>query len=237
MEEVRVLAFNFPEELDAVRTGYLSRPPFAAKEVTRAAELLLQLEGPPYRLMILSMPGDGLEFKQILPIVRNPKMPCSKGAIVLLTPEDRVDEHRAYLRKGLNAVLPRTSSPFSVEMEIAHQVEVAPRVSTRVMVRLKARLQAQNSLLMCQTANLSASGLFLVHKTLLPVGTVFSFELMLPDARRPVVGEARVVRHAQTGKEKSEGMGATFISLPPEGQNLLEEFLARSQDGHPPKDE
>jgi hypothetical protein len=229
MEAVRVLTFNFPPELHAVRTGLLSRPPFVAKEVSRAAELLLQLEGPPYRLMILSMPGDGLEFKQILPIVRNPKMPCSRGAILLLTPADRVEEHRAYLQKGLNAVLPLTACPDVVEMEIARQVEVAPRVSTRVMLRLKARVQAQSTMIMCQTANISASGFFLVHKTILPVGTTFTFELMLPGAKVPITGEARVVRHALLTKEKHEGMGATFLSLSPDGPRLLQEFVDRSQ--------
>ena len=226
---MRVLAFNFPPELQSVQTGILSRPPFAAEAVSRAAELLMRLEGPPYRLMILSMPGDGLEFKQILPIIRDPKMPCSKGAVMLLTPAERVEEHRAYLQKGLNVVLPRTACPDVVELEIARQVEVAPRVSTRIMLRLKARVQTQNTMIMCQTANISASGLFLVHKTILPVGTVFSFELMLPGAKVPITGEARVVRHALLAKEKYEGMGATFISLSPDGQKLLQEFVARPQ--------
>lgn len=231
METVRVLAFNFPPELKAVQTGILSRPPFAAEVVNRAAELLLRLEGLPYRLMILSMPGDGLEFKQILPILRNPKMPSARGAVVLLTPEERVAEHRAYLQKGLNAVLPLTACPDVVEMEIARQVEVAPRVSTRIMLRLKARVQAQNAMIMCQTANISASGLFLVHKTILPVGTIFTFELLLPGVKAPIAGKARVVRHALMAKEKFEGMGATFIDLSPEDQNHLQEFVARSQAG------
>lgn len=231
MEAVRVLSFNFPPELQAVQAGILSRPPFVEKSVSRAAELLMQLEGPPYRLMILNMPGDGLEFKQILPIVRNPKMPCSKGAIMLLTPAERVEEHRAFLQKGLNAVLPSTACPDVVEMEIARQVEVAPRVSTRVMLRLKARVQAQNAMIMCQTANISASGLFLVHKTILPVGTMFTFELLLPGAKTPITGEARVVRHALMAKEKYEGMGATFIALSPEDRERLREFVVCNQAG------
>jgi len=212
-----------------VEAGLLSRPPFVEDAVSRAVDLLRRLEETPYRLSILNMPGDGLEFKQILPIVRDPRMPCSKGAILLLTPEDRVEEHRAYLQKGLNAVLPRTACPDVVEMEIARQVEVAPRVSTRVMLRLKARIQAKDAMILCQTANLSSSGLFLVHKTQLPVGTVFSFELMLPGARTPIAGEARVVRHATFIKEKYEGMGAVFIALPPEGQKILDEFVARQR--------
>jgi len=231
MESVRVLGFNIPSELKAVETGLLSRPPFATEAVSRAAELLMRLEGPPYRLMILNMPGDGLEFKQILPIVRDPKMPCSKGAVILLTPPERVEEHRAYLQKGLNVVLSRTVCPDVVELEIARQVEVAPRVNTRIMLRLKARVQSQNTMIMCQTANISASGLFLVHKTILPVGTIFSFELMLPGVKAPITGEARVVRHATFIKEKYEGMGAVFISLPPEGQKHLQNFVARTQAG------
>jgi len=231
MEAVRVLSFNFPPELHAVQTGLLSRPPFAAEAVSRAAELLMRLEGPPYRLMILSMPGDGLEFKQILPIIRDPKMPCSKGAVILLTPQERVDEHRAYLQKGLNVVLSRAVCPDVVELEIARQIEVAPRVSTRIMLRLKAKVQTQNAMIMCQTANISATGLFLVHKTILPVGTRFTFELMLPGAKVPITGEARIVRHALKTKEKYEGMGAVFTALSPDGQRSLQEFVARSQAG------
>jgi len=227
MEEVRVLSFNFPAELKAVQTGILSRPPFAEEAVSRAADLLRRLEGTPYRLMILAMPGDGLEFRDVLPIVRNPKMPSAKGAVMLLTPEERIEEHRAFLMNGLNAVLPRSAPPGAVEAEIARQVQVAPRISTRIMLRLKARIQAQNTLIMCQTGNISSSGLFLIHRTKLPVGTVFAFELLLPDAKAPIAGEARVVRHAATSKEKYEGMGAVFTSLSPDGLRLLQDFLAR----------
>ncbi|HAR98934.1 MAG TPA: hypothetical protein DCS11_08600 [Syntrophus sp. (in: bacteria)] len=228
MEAVRVLSFNFPTTLQSVQTGILSRPPFAAEAVSRASDLLRHLEGRPYRLMILTMPGDGLEFRDILPIVRNPRMPSSSGSVMLLTPAERVEEHRAFLHKGLDAVLPRTAAPEAVEAEIARQVKVAPRANTRVMLRLNARIQTQNSMIMCQTANLSPSGLFLIHAPTLPVGTVFAFELMLPKARDPIAGEARVVRHALRNKEKFEGMGAAFISLSPDDQKLLQDFVARS---------
>jgi DNA-binding response OmpR family regulator len=230
METVRVLSFNFPAALQAVQAGILSRPPFAAEAVSRASDLLTHLEGLPYRLMILAMPGDGLEFRDILPIVRNPAMPSSSGSVMLLTPAERVEEHRAFLHKGLDVVLPRTAAPEAVEAEIARQVKVAPRANTRVMLRLNARIRAQNTLIMCQTANISPSGLFLIHAPTLPVGTVFTFELLLPKARAPIAGEARVVRHAFRNKEKYEGMGAAFISLPPESRKLLQEFVSRTQN-------
>jgi uncharacterized protein (TIGR02266 family) len=99
------------------------------------------------------------------------------------------------------------------------------------MLRLKARVQTQSTMIMCQTANISASGLFLVHKTILPVGTVFTFELLLPGAKTPIAGKARVVRHALIVKEKYEGMGATFIDLSPEDQERLREFVAGAQAG------
>ena len=230
MEAVRVLSFNLPAALQAVQTGILSRPPFASEAVYRASDLLTHLEGLPYRLMILAMPGDGLDFRDLLPIVRDPRMPSSSGSVMLLTPEERVEEHRAFLQKGLDVVLPRTAAPETVEAEIARQIQIAPRANTRVMLRLNARIQAQNTRIMCQTANISPSGLFLIHAPTLPVGTVFTFELRLPKSRDPIAGEARVVRHAFRNKEKYEGMGAAFISLPPESRKLLQEFVSRTQN-------
>jgi hypothetical protein len=95
------------------------------------------------------------------------------------------------------------------------------------MLRLKARIRAQNTRIMCQTANISPSGLFLIHAPTLPVGTVFTFELMLPKTRDPIVGEARVVRHAMRNKDVNEGMGAAFISLSSESRKTLQDFVAR----------
>jgi uncharacterized protein (TIGR02266 family) len=154
-------------------------------------------------------------------------MPSHRGAVVLLTPGERVAEHEAYLREGLNAVLPLTSPPEAVEAEIARQVSVAPRANSRIMVRLKAAIRAPSAHILCQTSNLSSTGLFLAHKANLPVGTVFTFELMLPGAKKPVAGEAKVVRHAVAEKEKVEGMGAAFTALAPEDRKLIQDFVDR----------
>jgi DNA-binding response OmpR family regulator len=227
MEELRVLLFNLPPELAAVGRGLLSRPPFVTEAVTRAGDLLRRLESIPYRLIILNMPGDGLEFKDILPTVRGSNLPSTKAALILLIPEERVEEHRIFLERGLNSLLPRTATPDAVEIEIARQTNVAPRVDTRIMVRLKAKIQAQNTLSMCQTANISSSGMLIISRTKLPMDTILTFELMVPGVQTPLSGEARVVRYTVKGKEKYEGMGMAFTALRGDGQRLLQDFLTR----------
>jgi hypothetical protein len=227
MDELRVLLFNFPQEMIALRLGLLSRPPFAVDAAPNPVELVRRLETVRYRMAILGLPAQGVGFKDILPLARGEGHPNTRCILIVLATPDRLEEMRPFLGKGLNALLSRSATPVELEAEIARQTHVAPRVETRQMVRLKAKIAQTPSALICQTLNISASGMFLSSMKKVPIGTVIDFELALPRLKLPVSGQARVVRHSLQEKEKRDGMGAAFLSFRIDGREKLMEFLSR----------
>jgi CheY-like chemotaxis protein len=230
----RVLLFHLPQELLGVRMGILSRPPWIVEAVTQAGELLHILETTSFRMVLLRLPADGLVLRDVLPAIRGVKMPCARCILMVLVPQAQLEEHRSFLGKGVSALLSDTISPAELEAEIARQTQVSPRVDARVMVRLKARVRDQQSSSLCQTDNVSLSGMFLNMSRKPPVGSMLAFELMIPGSRAPVCGEGRVVRHASGGREKHEGIGVAFCGLQNNGRQVLTEFLNRARPAGTP---
>jgi len=226
VDEIKVLLFNFPQEMIVLRMGLLSRPPFAPDIAPNPLELVRRLETISYQIAILGLPFQETEFKDVLPLIRGEKRPNRRCILIVLAPPDQFEGLKPHLGKGLNALLPRTAPPGVLETEIARQTHVAPRVETRQMVRLKAKITQTPSALICQTLNVSASGMFLSSMIKIPVGTEFEFELALPRLKLPVSGRARVMRHSAQEKEKRDGMGVEFISFRTDGRALLMDFLA-----------
>ncbi|MEW6365573.1 MAG: PilZ domain-containing protein [Acidobacteriota bacterium] len=225
---MKVLLFNLPRHLDALRAGLLARPPFAVEEVSRAGELLRRLESTQFGMVIMNLPGDGIDIEQILPVIRSRGIPSARCILMLLVPEAHLEARRPLLSRGVNALLSAAAQTDELEAAIARQIEVAPRVNARVMVRVKARVQLGQASFIFQTVNVSATGMFLACATTLPVDSFFSFELVLPGTSTPLVGEARVVRHAAHGRESSLGMGTSFTSLRHDGRQILQNFLDKA---------
>ena len=226
MDEQRILLFNFPAEMISLRMGLLSRPPFVVDAAPNVSDLVGRLETIPYRIAILGLPAQGVEFKELLPVVRGERRPNARCILMVLAGAALLEPLKSHLGKGLNSLLPLTAGPIAMEAEIARQIHVAPRLETRQMVRLKAKIAQSPSALICQTLNVSASGMFLSSMIKIPVGTEFEFELALPKLKLPVSGQARVVRHATMEREKKDGMGAEFVSFRTDGRALLMDFLA-----------
>lgn len=232
MSEVSVLLFNSPWTSPAIQPGLLARSAFVLEEVKRVADLLRRLESGHFAVVILCMKGGGIEFEELLSVIRSEKMPCSRCILILLTPTESLEQCRSYVGKGLNVLLPETVSTEELEAVIARQTQVAPRVQTRVMVRLRVSIQQSPSLLVCQTTNLSSSGMFLASATLPPIGTNITFEMNLPKSSASIAGEALVVRHASNGRENQRGMGVTFTSFRQDGQQVLRRFIDEALPNH-----
>ncbi|HAR98939.1 MAG TPA: hypothetical protein DCS11_08625 [Syntrophus sp. (in: bacteria)] len=227
MNEYRILLYRFPERFMKVRLGLLARPPFIADSAPRPGEFFHRLEMAHYRMLILTLPDPEMDLEDLLPLIRKEGAPSARCSLIVLAAPRHLSEFRLLLGKGLNALVSLDDPPETLEAAIARQVEVAPRVEVRVMVRLQARLVHDMATLLCQTANLSASGMFLELNRKIPVGSEFVFELAIPGAKDPVAGTGAIIRHANPEREGRDGMGAAFTAFRGGGEVVLKEYLQR----------
>ena len=231
--EKKVLLYRLPPDLDDVRTGLLARSGFAIERVGAPDYLLRRLDSTPYKMLILNLPDGTLDMQDVLPRIRGEDRPCAHCIFILVTPANLLEDHRPLLGRGLNAVLPATVAPAALEAAITWQVQALPRLDARCAVRLKAVLPRRPAGI-CQTRDLSASGMFLISREARPVGENLRFELTLPLTRVPISGTAVVVRRAVPGRERFEGFAVTFTSFSPGARESLLSFLDRKKAGAGP---
>jgi len=227
MAVYNVLLYRFPERFQEVRLGLLARPPFVTDAASRPGEFFHRLEMTHFRMLILHLPDEVMQFTQLLPLIRGEGRPSARCILIVLSPPRHMDEFRPHLGKGVNALVSLEAPAADLETAIARQVEVAPRVEARVIARIQAKLTVGTTKLLCRTANLSTSGMFLELNRKLPVGSDFAFDLALPGVKDPVSGTGTIARHGDPEREGRDGMGAAFTSFRAGGGAVLKEFLAR----------
>ncbi|MBI2838950.1 MAG: PilZ domain-containing protein [Acidobacteria bacterium] len=226
MEESRVLLFNSPwSTAERDQIGLLGRAPFVVERLRRSADLLRRLETERFAMVILWMPSDGIDIEDVLPVIRSANSPCSRCILILLTPQSRLEDCHPYLRLGVNALLPSSVSLAELDAEIGRQTQAARRVETRLLVRLRVTIPTAPQSVICQTVNVSATGMFLASTVQPPLGTGLAFEMPLPGWSQPIAGEAFVVRLSSIGRDRQRGLGVTFTSFRRDGGQLLREFI------------
>ena len=169
-----------------------------------------------------------MEMEEFLQEVRFGQAPNRRTPLLLLTEAGRVEEARSYIGKGANRVVPLTVTAEALQSEVSSLLEVAPRLGMRVMASLEIHLDEGKTLAVCQTENVSATGMLIRTLVGYPLGTRLDFEFNLPLETLPVKGEAEVVRHTLAGRESIKGVGVRFVSFEGDGQRRFEAYLKDS---------
>ena len=107
---------------------------------------------------------------------------------------------------------------------LALSLAVAPRKEARFLARLEIKLGGAKDMILCQTENLSASGMLIKTERRYDKGTRIDFEFSLPDDARPIVGVAEVMRHTMVGRDKVGGIGVRFLSFGGDSQRRFEAY-------------
>ena len=79
--------------------------------------------------------------------------------------------------------------------------------------------------MVCQTENISASGMLLRTEKRYEKGTRLEFEFGLPNDHRPIVGIAEIVRHTMIGRDNVSGVGVRFLSFAGDSQRRFESYI------------
>jgi CheY-like chemotaxis protein len=222
-----VLFVGFEEELFQSLSSDLDRRGFFSdwvQDPRDASDLLTLL---PFDAIVLADPLPELTTRFLLSAIRRPESPSrAAGVIVVVTAQEGVGDTAELIELGANAVLTAAEAETGLHRLFKELTQVAPRFPIKMMSRIRARLGAVDVQSLCQTVNLSMTGILLRGDQVIPPGTEIAYELMLPGDPKPIRGHAVVARHTFTRKEKVAGLGARFTSFEESDDLRLQAFLS-----------
>lgn len=195
----------------------------------RARESLDLIEAVTFHALILGFPLADMPLEEFLEAIRRPASRCRSAPVLLLSMDGKEDSAGSYLGKGVSRVVPFSLAGEQLQEVISGLLNVAPRVGVRVMARLEIQLAKGKTLAMCQTENLSSSGMLIRTYVGYPLGTRLAFEFNLPTDPLPVRGEAEVVRHTLLDRETVSGVGARFVSFEGDGERRYRRYIEQQQ--------
>jgi uncharacterized protein (TIGR02266 family) len=196
-----------------------------AETGTAALESIAML---PFDAVVAVHPIADMPTRTFLDAVRGKTSSCRQSAVVLLAPPELCGEAEAFIGRGANRVIAMTDDEMQdLPHVLVRLLEVAPRVALRAVSRLKVQLGNGTRLTLCQTENLSQSGMLIRTDHAYPVGTRMNFELTLPEESKPVRGYAVVVRQTTPERERVSGVGVRISSFEADGKSRYDARLAR----------
>lgn len=203
----------------------LRRPPFAVDRVRRGESALLLSRHAAFHLLIVRHPLPDIKLRDFLGAARGEGSPCARSHLVVVTEPSRIEEARSQVPGAQDLVL-SLDEPRKLFEEVASRLlGVAPRLGTRLMARLAVGLEPTKTLLMCQSENVSETGMLVRTDRLYPVGTWVAFEVSVPAGRTPIQGEAEIVRHTLADVDRVSGLGLKFVTLKGDSLKQLRDFL------------
>ncbi len=174
-----------------------------------------------YDALLVSHPMTGGPTLGFLHAVRRPGSRSRGSGLVLLTPEKCRREAEGFVGRGANRVLALEELPEALPPVLEPLLQVEPRVAMRVPSRIEVIGQRFPRRVICETVNVSASGMLLRVPHSVPAPTELSFELFIPGLSRTIRGEAIVVRHSRQGREPYPGIAVRFRQFEEGSEELL----------------
>jgi DNA-binding NarL/FixJ family response regulator len=184
--------------------------------------------GTSFELVMVSYPLRDFILDDLIEAMRSEGSWCRNAALVLLSENEYLDDALALTDLGVNRAVSLDWSEGRLHQAIGDLLEVAPRISLRVLVHLKVELGDQAKRGLYQTVNISRTGMLLRGDDDLDPGTRFSFFFGIPDGRRLVEGTGEVVRKTNPMREGAHGIGVRFVRIAGEGGEQVESFVARN---------
>jgi hypothetical protein len=178
--------------------------------VSGALELMVLL---PYDALIVAYPTPDLPLERFLDAVRRENSSCRHAAVVLLAAPGWGKQAEGFIGMGANRVLAHDAPPELLQQILPDLLNAAPRIPMRLLTRLEVPSGLGPSRVLCQTVNVSSSGMLVRLDEPYPVGTEVGFELVVPGENQPIRGRAEVVRHTVQRRDPVGGVAVRFRSF------------------------
>ena len=220
-----VLVLNADEDLFAKIAPILDRDEFEVNRFPRAAMALELISVVAFDVLVVRYPLPDIEAQEFLNALRGPESACRRTPLLLLAAEDDYEHACDYVGRGANRVVSVAESAERLQAEIGGLLDVAQRYQLKVIVRLEIETDGRKELAICQTENISETGMLLTGAKAYDLETSVSFEFILDGDTTAVRGEGVVSRHTTTGREAARGVGLRFISFDRDGLERLRQHL------------
>lgn len=215
-----------PEEAALKKLGgVLWRSSFDVHRVSEAPEAAEACRRVEPHIVVVPVPIPGMLTEDLIAAVRGAGPPSRRATLVLLAEEEHVASLEDLSDPNL-AVLDAAQRQERLQAEVLKLIDSAARVATRFLIRLQVHVGEGTLLRMCQTENISESGMLLRSEEAFPVGSEIEIEISVPGDEPPIRGRARIVRHTNPDVETISGVGVQFAEFAHDGHDRLRRLIA-----------
>jgi CheY-like chemotaxis protein len=221
MVEKRVLAVGVERAaLESVPPGLVGEA-FELDQVPTSRSAIAILTEVRFDLIVVGHPLPGLEVHPFLRNLR--KQSCaSRAAKVIVLAGD--PEHNDLVGLHAHAVEIVAENAALIGDLTSKALGGTPRLQVNLIVRLEVELPYGHSIRICQSENISESGMLVRTDDTVPVGTVGLVSFQLPARDQPTEARVRVVRETVAGE--IPGIALHFEEFQEEAQADLRSFIA-----------
>lgn len=206
---------------------FLERNDFEIDRFPSASGSLELLRQVPFEVLMVRFPLEDMELDRFLEHVRSPDSPSRRSSVLLLTAHGEDGDAARYIGRGANRTVCIEDADTQIHATLSTLLNVAPRKEARFLARLEIRLGGAKDMILCQTENISSSGMLIKTDKRYDSGTKIEFEFSLPNDQRPITGQAEIVRHTMIGRDQVGGVGVRFLSFSGDSQRRFHSFLFR----------
>lgn len=226
MNQRNILAIGVtPEEFNRV-APFLARDSFDVDRFPSGAysfELTSEIR---FEALLVRYPLPDMDLSDFLSRIRREESPNLRSSIVLVTDYAKVEAAEQFIGKGANRVVSLEEADAKIQKLVSGLLNVAPRKAARFMARMEIKIgDGAKDMIICQTENLSSSGMLLHTDKQYAKGTKIQFEFQLPNDHRPIAGLAEIVRSTTIGHEQHAGLGVRFISFAGDSQRRFQAYI------------
>jgi hypothetical protein len=177
--------------------------------------------------LVVAYPLPDLPMSVFLDAVRRRGSPWQSAALLLMTGAALRSDAEVYVGRGANRVVAIEEAGLVLADLLERLISTAPRVPIKVPGRIEVRVDEYVRKVLCQTWNVSSTGMLLRGPYTLPPTTELGFELFMPGDLEPVRGRGRVVRQTLPPREPMPGIGVAFSSFSNGDEHRLASHLSR----------
>jgi len=222
---VNILLVVLDRDLYDKISPLLHRDTFEVNQAPNAESALLLTGNMAYNLIVVVHPLRGTTIEDFLRRLRRRDSASADAPVLILAAEERIENLRPLAEIGRVSLVSSSQPQTDLQGEVSRLLGVAARTAKRLLVNLQVKLGDGAADRICQTQNISESGLLIRTSHLLPIGTTIDVEIPLPESDAPLALRAEIVRHTTPNMEQITGMGAKFIGITPEEQQLLRSYI------------